>query len=53
MQNEKKIGLMLAKRRETLAKACKGRPDLLLEEEVEEDAANRQENVTPLTANQN
>ncbi len=39
------IGLMLAKRRDTLAKACKGKPELLLEEEPAD-------NVTPIAAGQ-
>ncbi|BFM14327.1 hypothetical protein R50073_05100 [Maricurvus nonylphenolicus] len=44
------IGLLLAKRRETLAKACKGKPELLLEEaDGEEENA---DNVTQLTATQ-
>lgn len=37
------IGLMLAKRSEVLAKACKGKPELLLEAEVPAD------NVQPIT----
>ena len=40
------IGLLLAKRRETLAKACKGKPELLLEEEPAEN------NVTPIASGQ-
>lgn len=39
------IGLLLAKRRETLAKACKGKPELLLEEEPAS-------NITPIAAGQ-
>lgn len=39
------IGLLLAERREVLAKACKGKPELLLEQH---DAST----VTPLVANQ-
>lgn len=39
------IGLMLAKRRDTLAKACKGKPELLLEEESTN-------NVTAIAAGQ-
>ncbi len=39
------IGLLLAKRRETLAKACKGKPELLLEEEPAS-------NITPIAAAQ-
>ncbi len=39
------IGLLLAKRRDTLAKACKGKPELLLEEDSETS------NITPISAN--
>lgn len=48
------IGLMLAKRREILAKACKGKPEeLLSEDEASEPASSSEEqNVTPLAANQ-
>ncbi|WP_226702875.1 YebG family protein [Microbulbifer elongatus] len=50
------IGLMLAKRREVLAKACKGKPEALLEEEESSNQAETEqadsENVTPLAANQ-
>ncbi|WP_231757556.1 YebG family protein [Microbulbifer elongatus] len=45
------IGLMLAKRREVLAKACKGKPEELLAAE-EQDEPSSDENVTPLAANQ-
>lgn len=41
------IGLLLAKRRDTLAKACKGKPELLLQDEPTES-----DNVTPISANQ-
>ncbi|GAA6150732.1 YebG family protein [Pseudoteredinibacter isoporae] len=42
------IGLLLAERREALAKACKGKPSVLLEEpSVDSDNT---DNVTPLTA---
>ncbi|WP_237065338.1 YebG family protein [Microbulbifer guangxiensis] len=44
------IGLLLAKRRENLAKACKGKPEILLEEEEETSADD--DRVTPLAANQ-
>lgn len=40
------IGLLLAKRRDALAKACKGKPEVLLEEPTETD------NVTPIAAGQ-
>lgn len=58
------IGLLLAKRREVLAKACKGKPEILLKEEEEESAQKEQpesegqgegeqdDQVTPLAANQ-
>lgn len=55
------IGLLLAKRREVLAKACKGKPEMLLEEEEERaekeesaggDQDGEDERVTPLAANQ-
>ena len=50
------IGLMLAKRREVLAKACKGKPEALLEEEESSNQAETEqadsENVTPRAANQ-
>ncbi|MFT6389511.1 MAG: dsDNA-binding SOS-regulon protein [Cellvibrionaceae bacterium] len=41
------IGILLAKHRETLAKACKGKPELLLGTETA-----KVENVTPLVASQ-
>ena len=34
------IGLLLAKRRDALAKACKGKPELLLEEADDADTSN-------------
>lgn len=40
------IGLLLAKRREDLAKACKGKPELLTAEKEEDESV-----VTPITAN--
>lgn len=43
------IGLLLAKRRDNLAKACKGKPEVLLEEPA---AAENAENVTPIVASQ-
>ncbi|WP_105104317.1 YebG family protein [Microbulbifer pacificus] len=47
------IGLMLAKRREVLARACKGKPeDLLTEDENFTESDTHSENVTPLAANQ-
>ncbi|WGL16860.1 YebG family protein [Microbulbifer bruguierae] len=54
-QASEEIGLMLAKRREVLAKACKGKPeDLLTEDDAfeEQPVAHGEENVTPLAANQ-
>lgn len=52
------IGLLLAKHREVLAKACKGKPELLLEDlsasetgdEERADSAAAHGNVTPLAA---
>ncbi|WP_193164826.1 YebG family protein [Microbulbifer hainanensis] len=50
------IGLLLAKRRDDLAKACKGKPEVLLQEEApaaqEEDSTADDDRVTPLVANQ-
>lgn len=50
------IGLLLAKRSDDLAKACKGKPEILLkekpEEKTEQQAAPEDERVTPLVANQ-
>ncbi|WP_295801381.1 YebG family protein [uncultured Microbulbifer sp.] len=48
------IGLMLAKRRETLAKACKGKPEILLSEDepAQAESSEEEQNVTPLAANQ-
>lgn len=57
------IGLMLAKRRDALAKACKGKPDVLLEDDEASNAPENQgsaesapesedDQVTPLAANQ-
>ncbi len=42
------IGLLLARRRDSLAKACKGKPEALLEE----PPANTNDKVTPLAVNQ-
>ncbi|MBB6520876.1 YebG family protein [Pseudoteredinibacter isoporae] len=42
------IGLLLAERREALAKACKGKPSVLLE--GPEEGSDNADNVTPLTA---
>jgi len=44
------IGLLLAKRRDTLAKACKGKPELLLQDEI--DTPGTDTTVTPITAGQ-
>lgn len=44
-QIAEEIGLLLARRRETLAKACKGNPDILLTEPAAE-----QTNIHPLPA---
>lgn len=45
------IGLLLAKRREDLAKACKGRPDILLESTDADEKSD--EKVTPISASAN
>ncbi|GAB2191859.1 hypothetical protein MAH1_34670 [Sessilibacter sp. MAH1] len=46
-----KIGLLLAKRRELLVKACKGKPDALLEkfEDSSSSATKTDSNVTSLS----
>jgi dsDNA-binding SOS-regulon protein len=41
------IGLLLAKHRDNLAKACKGKPEILLETQVDTKAATA-DNVSPL-----
>ena len=46
--HSEEIGLLLARRRESLAKACKGKPEALMEEASE---TNNTDNVTPLNAN--
>ncbi|AOS98191.1 YebG protein [Microbulbifer aggregans] len=46
------IGLLLAKRREALAKACKGKPEVLLEEEASTEEEQADDRVTPLAVNQ-
>ncbi|SDZ85167.1 YebG family protein [Microbulbifer marinus] len=58
-QAGEEIGLLLAKRREDLAKACKGKPEILLEEkeekaETETETAQDSDDdrVTPFVANQ-
>lgn len=43
------IGLLLAKRRDTLAKACKGRPELLLEAD-EAEKPELDNRITPIAA---
>lgn len=48
-EQSESIGLLLAKHRDVLARACKGRPDLLLED-LEEEEAKSDSNVTPLAA---
>ncbi|GAA5524458.1 hypothetical protein Maes01_01015 [Microbulbifer aestuariivivens] len=50
------IGLLLAKRREVLAKACKGKPEALLEEDEapvqrNDEMSSHEGSVTPLAAN--
>ena len=67
-QHSEAIGLLLAQRREQLAKACKGKPEELLEpfqadpqpkgiinpgaKASEKEAEEKDSNVTPLAANQ-
>ncbi|MBB3063437.1 hypothetical protein FHS09_004295 [Microbulbifer rhizosphaerae] len=64
-QAGEEIGLLLAKRRDDLAKACKGKPEVLLESdgretneresnerESEQQDETSEEQVTPLAANQ-
>ncbi|WP_027330560.1 YebG family protein [Marinimicrobium agarilyticum] len=46
-EHSEAIGLLLAERRDQLAKACKGKPEALLEE-----VENSNENVTHLASNQ-
>lgn len=46
--HSEEIGLLLARRRESLAKACKGKPDALLEAPESDESENN--NVTPLNA---
>jgi dsDNA-binding SOS-regulon protein len=41
------IGLLLAKNRDNLAKACKGKPEVLLESETE-----TKDNISPLAVGQ-
>lgn len=42
------IGMLLAERREDLAKACKGKPEVLMEKAVAEIKETRDENIMPL-----
>ncbi len=57
-QHNESIGLLLAKHRETLAKACKGKPELLLEdldalggsEEATSEGSADTQKVTPIKA---
>jgi dsDNA-binding SOS-regulon protein len=48
------VGVLLAKRRDDLVKACKGKPEvLMIESEKEtESGTETRENVAPLVANQ-
>ena len=48
-EHSEAIGLLLARRREDLAKACKGKPEVLLEPVEEPDQEDK--TVTPITAN--
>ena len=46
------IGLLLSKHRATLALACKGKPELLLEADITEEKADKNDtNIAPLKAN--
>lgn len=56
-QLSERIGLLLAEKRDYLAKACKGKPEALLESlqdpasnENEEDSAEETQNVTSISA---
>lgn len=51
-QAGEEIGLLLAKRRDDLAKACKGKPEVLLEEGESPEEAAEDDRVTPFAANQ-
>jgi len=51
-QAGEEIGLLLAKRRDDLAKACKGKPEVLLEEDDNAQREKEDDRVTPLVANQ-
>lgn len=47
------VGVLLAKRRDDLVKACKGKPEVLMTKiERETDIEDATENVAPLIANQ-
>ncbi len=46
-EHNEAVGLFLAKHRDLLARACKGKPELLLEEITPPESANK---VTPLVA---
>ncbi len=50
-QDSEAIGLLLAQRRDKLAVACKGKPEVLLEEKTTTESENTvPEKVTPLSA---
>lgn len=52
-EHSEAIGLLLADRREQLAKACKGKPEALLEElEAGETSEDQEDTITPFAANQ-
>lgn len=52
-QHSEQIGLLLAEQRETLAKACKGKPELLLRSASTDTATTSEgDNVTSLAANE-
>lgn len=50
-QHSEAIGLLLAERSDQLAKACKGKPEALLEA-IEKDSTEEGASVTSLAANQ-
>ena len=45
------VGVLLAKRRDDLVKACKGKPEVLMTK-VDQDVTEETENVSPLVAHQ-
>ncbi|MDP5208705.1 YebG family protein [Microbulbifer sp. 2205BS26-8] len=51
-QAGEEIGLLLARHRDALAKACKGKPEVLLEQKENSAQEGGEETVTPFAANQ-